>query len=303
MSKSVHRAASAIAVAWLALIACGRCAAAEPPQIFLWPDGAPAAVGSEDADKPCVWLHKPAADKAGGGAVIVCPGGGYRGLAMTYEGHEVAQWFNEYGVTAFVLRYRLGPRYHHPSQISDAQRAVRLVRSRAAEWGIDPARIGIMGFSAGGHLASTAATHFDEGKSDAADPIDRVGCRPDFAILAYPVITLSGEYAHGGSRENLLGKNPSAELVESLSNQTQVTARTPPTFLFHTSADTAVPPENSVMFYQALRRAKVPAEMHIYQTGPHGVGLARNNPVLSTWPECLATWLEERAILKKKEAP
>ncbi|MES1213251.1 MAG: alpha/beta hydrolase [Singulisphaera sp.] len=281
--------------------ACRSVPADEPPQILLWPEGAPGAVGSEDTDKPCIWVHRAPAEKAGGGAVIVCPGGGYRHLAMTYEGHEVAEWFNEYGVTAFVLRYRLGPRYHHPAQMSDAQRAIRLVRSRAKEWGIDPARIGIMGFSAGGHLASTAATHFDDGQADAKDPIDRVGCRPDFAILAYPVITLTGEYAHGGSRENLLGKDPPPELVASLCNQTQVTPRTPPTFLFHTTADTAVPPENSILFYEALRKAKVPGEMHIYQDGPHGVGLARNNAVLSTWPECLATWLEERGVLKKKE--
>jgi acetyl esterase/lipase len=286
-----------LAVAWGVV---ARCNADEPPQILLWPSGAPGAVGNEDVDKPCIWLHKAPADKAGGAAVIVCPGGGYGHLAMTYEGHEVAQWFNEYGVTAFVLRYRLAPRYHHPMPISDAQRAIRVVRTNAKEWGIDPERVGIMGFSAGGHLASTAATHFDDGQADAKDPTDRVGCRPNFAVLAYPVITLEGEFAHGGSRENLLGKNPPAALVASLSNQTQVTARTPPTFLFHTAADTAVPPENSIMFYEAMRRAKVPGELHVYQTGPHGVGLARNNPVLSTWPECLATWLEERGVLKKK---
>ncbi len=273
----------------------------EPPQLLLWPNGAPGAVGSEDADKPCVWLHRAPAEKAGGGAVIVCPGGGYGHLAMTYEGHEVADWFNGYGVTAFVLRYRLAPRYHHPAPMSDAQCAIRLVALRAEEWGIDPARIGIMGFSAGGHLASTAATHFDDGQSDAVDPIDRTSCRPDFAILAYPVITLTGEYAHGGSRDNLLGKNPAPDLVASLSNQNQVTARTPTAFLFHTAADKAVPPENSIMFFQAMRKANVPGEMHIYQEGPHGVGLALNNPALSTWPECLATWLEERGVLKKKE--
>lgn len=283
-----------------AMISSQACAA-EPPQILLWPEGAPGAVGKEDTDNPCIWLHQPPADKAGGGAVIICPGGGYQHLAMTYEGHEVADWFNEYGVTAFVLRYRLAPRYHHPSQISDAQRAIRIVRARAKEFGIDPTRIGIMGFSAGGHLASTAATHFDDGKADAPDPIDRVSSRPDFAILAYPVITLTGEFAHGGSRDNLLGKNPAPDLVASLCNQTQVTSRTPPTFLFHTAADKPVPPENSIQFYEAMRKANVPGELHIYQEGPHGVGLARNHPVLSTWPECLATWLEERGILKKKD--
>ncbi len=299
--KPLLMSALVLTVATLAAQSASRVQAAEPPQFFLWPEGAPGATGTEDADKPCLWLHKPAAEKANGGAVIVCPGGGYRHLAMTYEGHEVAEWFNEYGVTAFVLRYRLAPKYHHPSQISDAQRAIRLIRSRAKEWGIDPARIGIMGFSAGGHLASTAATHFDDGNSSASDPIDRAGCRPDFAILAYPVITLKGPFAHGGSRENLLGKDPAPALVDSLCNETQVTARTPQTFLFHTTADTAVPPENSLLFYQGLRAAKVPAELHVYQDGKHGVGLARNDPVLSTWPECLATWLEERGVLKKGE--
>jgi acetyl esterase/lipase len=293
-------AACALACA-ISFAVCAGSWAAEPEPIFLWPDGAPGALGNEDTDKPCVWLHRAPKEKAGGGAVVVCPGGGYRGLAISYEGHEVADWFNDLGVSAVVLRYRLGPRYHHPTQISDAQRALRLVRARANEWGIDPGRVGIMGFSAGGHLASTAATHFDDGKAGATDAIDRNGCRPDFAILAYAVITLEGESAHGGSRENLLGSNPPADLVASLSNQTQVTPRTPPTFLFHTGADTAVPPENSLMFYQALRRAKVPAEMHIYETGRHGVGLARNDPVLSTWPECLATWLEARGVLKKAD--
>ncbi len=298
-----------VQISWLAILLLASIAvsaarparAAAPETILLWPNGAPGAEGTEDADKPAIFVHRPAEDKAGGAAVIICPGGGYRGLAMTYEGHEVAQWFNEYGVTAFVLRYRLAPRYHHPAPISDAQRALRIVRSRAAEWKLDPDRIGIMGFSAGGHLASTAATHFDKGDSSKPDKIDQASCRPDFAILAYPVITLSGEYTHTGSRDNLLGKNPEPGLVESLSNQTQVTAETPPTFLFHTAADTAVPPENSILFFQAMRKAKVPAELHVYEAGPHGVGLARKHPVLSTWPECLATWLEHRGLLEKKQ--
>ncbi|MBI2826857.1 MAG: alpha/beta hydrolase [Planctomycetia bacterium] len=295
---TVHRLA-AVASAVLFIVG-SHSVAAETPQILLWPDGAPGAVGSEDTDKPCVWLHRAPAETAGGGAVVVCPGGGYRGLAMSYEGHEVAQWFNELGVTAVVLRYRLAPRYHHPAPMSDAQRAVRLVRSKAAEWGVDPARIGIMGFSAGGHLASTVATHFDDGNASAADAIDRAGCRPDFAILAYPVIAMSGEYMHRGSRDNLLGENPPQSLIDNLSNEKQVTERTPPTFLFHTAADKGVPAENSLMFFQALRRAGVPGELHIYESGPHGVGLARKNPVLSTWPECLATWLESRGLLAKK---
>jgi len=299
--KPLLKFAFVLAFATLLILPGSLARADDPPQFLLWPEGAPGAVGSEDADQPCIWLHRPAAEKANGGAVIICPGGGYRHLAMTYEGHEVAQWFNEYGVTAFVLRYRLAPKYHHPAQISDAQRAIRTVRARAQEWGVDPTRLGIMGFSAGGHLASTAATHFDDGNSAAKDAIEHASSRPDFAILAYPVITLKGPFAHGGSRENLLGKDPAPALVDSLCNETQVTSRTPPTFLFHTSADTAVPPENSLLFYQGLRAAKVPGELHVYQEGKHGVGLARNDPVLSTWPECLATWLEERGVLKKGE--
>jgi acetyl esterase/lipase len=199
-----------------------------------------------------------------------------------------------------VLRYRIAPRYRHPAPLQDVQRALRLVRTRAAEWNVDPHRVGVWGFSAGGHLASTAATHFDDGKADADDPVDRAGCRPDFAILSYPVITLEPPYAHGGSRQNLLGKSPDAKLVESLCNERQVTARTPPTFLFHTSEDTAVPPENSVLFYLALRKAGVPAELHVYEKGRHGVGLAPADPVLSSWPNLLAAWLDSRGLLKKK---
>jgi acetyl esterase/lipase len=219
---------------------------------------------------------------------------------MTYEGHEVADWYNEYGVTGFVLRYRLAPRYKHPSPMQDVQRAIRMVRANAKEFGIDPNRIGVMGFSAGGHLASTAATHFDDGDSASKDPIDRVSCRPDFAVLAYPVITF-GEFTHTGSRDNLLGKNPDPKLVELMSNEKQVTDKTPPTFLFHTGTDTAVPPENSLLFYAAMRKVKVPAELHVYEEGRHGVGLATKDPTLSTWPECLATWLEHRKLLEKKK--
>jgi acetyl esterase/lipase len=184
--------------------------------------------------------------------------------------------------------------------MQDVQRAIRIVRSRAQEWGVAPDRIGVWGFSAGGHLASTAATHFDPGDPNAADPIDRVSCRPDFAILCYPVITLTEPYTHRGSRDNLLGPNPDPKLVELLSNERHVTDQTPPTFLFHTDADTGVPAENSLMFYQALRKAGVPAEMHIFQTGPHGVGLAQGDPALSVWPRLLENWLRDRGLLQKR---
>jgi acetyl esterase/lipase len=265
----------------------------------LWPDGAPGAAGNEELDKPSItiWPADPA--KATGTAVVVCPGGGYGHLAMDHEGKQIAEYLNNLGVSAFVLKYRLGPRYHHPAPLQDAQRAIRTVRSRAAEFKVSPDRIGIWGFSAGGHLASTAGTHFDNGRADAQDPIERVSSRPDFMVLAYPVISLTTEYVHKGSRRNLLGDNPDPKLVQSLSNELQVSARTPPTFLFHTDADTAVPPENSVLFYLALRKAGVPAEMHIYQNGQHGVGLATKDPVLSSWPGRLADWLRVRGLLSR----
>ena len=216
---------------------------------------------------------------------------------MDHEGKQIADWLNGHGISAFILKYRLGPRYRHPAPLQDAQRAIRMVRTRSKEFRIEPNRIGIWGFSAGGHLASTTGTHFDDGKPDAAEAIDRASSRPDFMILAYPVISFVTEYVHVGSRRNLLGEPFEPAQAELLSNETQVTARTPPTFLFHTDADTGVPPENSVLFYLALRKAKVPAEMHIYQNGRHGVGLAPTDPVLSSWAGRLQDWLKVRGLL------
>jgi acetyl esterase/lipase len=266
-----------------------------PTPELLWPNGAPGALGTADEDKPSITPYL--AKSPNGTAVIVCPGGGYQHLAMDHEGVQIAKWLNSLGISAFVLQYRLGPKYHHPAMINDAQRAIRIVRSRAAALHIQPDRIGIWGFSAGGHLASTAATHFDSGDPNASDPIDHAGSRPDFAILAYPVISL-GEFAHVGSRNNLLGKTPDPKLVEDLSNDQRVTAQTPPTFLFHTTADATVPVENSVRFYLALRKAGVPAEMHIFQNGQHGVGLAPTDATLSAWGGLLANWLRERGLLR-----
>src|SRR5207245_778328 len=194
----------------------------------------------------------PPEGKATGAAVIVCPGGGYQFLAADHEGKQIGEWFNKHGVTVFMLKYRIAPRYRHPAPLQDARRAIRTVRAQAKEWNVDPKRIGIWGFSAGGHLASTAGTHFDADKPDAEDPVERVRCRPDFLILCYPVITLTPPYAPLGSRQNLLGKEPPHDLVESMSNDQQVTAQTPPTFLCHTNADAGVVPENSVLFYLAL---------------------------------------------------
>jgi acetyl esterase/lipase len=266
---------------------------------LLWPEGAPGAVGAEAVDKPKITVYRAPADKANRAAVVVCPGGGYVVLASDHEGRMVAEWLNSFGVSAFVLQYRLGPRYRHPAPLQDAQRAIRMVRARAAEWGVDPDRIGILGFSAGGHLASTAATHFDEGKADATDPIERVRSRPDFAILCYPVISFVTPAVHAGSRSSLLGENPDPKLVESLSGELQVTPRTPPTFLWHTDDDEAVPVENSVLFFQAMKRAKVPGELHVFAHGKHGVGLAPDDPVLSQWPHLCAQWMERAGFLRK----
>jgi acetyl esterase/lipase len=266
---------------------------------MLYPGPAPGAVGTEEADIPrlTIWLAEPG--KSVGTAVVVCPGGGYGTLAMDHEGKQIAEYLNKQGISAFVLKYRLGPRYRHPAPLQDAQRAIRTVRSRASEFGVSPNRVGIWGFSAGGHLASTAATHFDGGKPDSKDSVERVSSRPDFAVLAYPVISFTTEYVHKGSRRNLLGDTPETMLVESLSNEKQVTKETPPTFLFHTNEDSGVPPENSVLFYLALRKAGVPAEMHIYEKGRHGVGLAPADPVLSSWADRLADWFRIRGLLDK----
>jgi acetyl esterase/lipase len=272
---------------------------AEPQTILLWQNGAPGALGQGEDDQPTITVYRPWGHNLSGTAVIVAPGGSYRFLASNHEGRQVANWFNAMGVTAFVLEYRVGPRYHHPIELRDAQRAIRLVRSRAGEFEISPDRIGMMGFSAGGHLASTAATHFDSGNPAAADPIDRAGSRPDFAILGYPVITLKAPYAHQGSVKNLLGDHPDPKLVEELSNELHVTRQTPPTFLFATSDDDVVPVENSVSFYLALHKAGVPAELHVFEKGPHGVGLALGDPALGEWPALLANWLRQRGLLTK----
>jgi acetyl esterase/lipase len=263
-------------------------ASAQPKTELLWPNGAPGAQGTADEDKPTLTYYAPKRAK-NGTAVVVCPGGGYRTLAMDHEGAQVATWLNSLGITAFVLKYRLGPKYHHPAEMSDVQKALRTVRARAAEYGVAADKIGVLGFSAGGHLASTAATHFSTE--------DGVSSRPDFAVLVYPVISFTTEYVHKGSRLNLLGENPSEADMRLMSNELQVTKETPPTFLVHTTEDKSVPSENSILFYLALRKAGVPAEMHIYEKGPHGFGLGSLDAVLSTWPGRLADWMRGRGLL------
>lgn len=252
--------------------------AVPPEAVPLWPAGAPGALGSEPKDIPTLtpYLLDPAST-APSAAMVICPGGGYGGLAR-HEGHDYALFLNQSGIVAFVLRYRLGSEgYRHPRMLEDAARAVRLVRARSADWKVDPKRVGIMGSSAGGHLASTLLTHFDAGLPDAADPVDKESSRPDLGILCYPVISM-GPNTHTGSRDNLLGKDPDPALVELLSNEKQVTATTPPCFLWHTGADAAVKVENSLEFAAALRRMNVPFDLHVYQKGAHGIGLAGGHP-------------------------
>lgn len=271
------------------------------PHLKLWEGKAPASVGSEDKNVPTLTPFLP--KQANGTAVVVCPGGGYGMHAVGHEGKDVAEWLNKRGVTAFVLKYRLvqydRPGPLHPAPMLDVQRAIRMVRHSAKEMGIDPARIGVWGFSAGGHLASTAATHFDAGKKD-GDEIDKQSCRPDFTILAYPVIDMAGKATHGGSRRNLIGDKPDEKLIQFYSSHKQVTKDTPPTFLFHTEEDTGVPPENSRLFHEACKAHGVPVEMAIYEKGKHGVGLAANDPVLSKWTEKLEAWMKSRELLREK---
>ena len=286
--------------------------AAQPanPVVPLWEGKAPHAVGDSDADKPSLKVFR--AEKPNGAAVVVCPGGGYGFLADDHEGKQVAEWLNTQGVTAFVLKYRIvtkdRPGPLHPAPLVDAQRAIRLVRAKAKDYGIDPNRVGIMGFSAGGHLASTAATHFDTGSKDRdATEVQRTSCRPDFAILAYPVISFEDAVTHKGSRNNLIGANPDAKLIELYSNEKQVTKDTPPVFIFHTSADTAVFPENATRFYLACKKAGVPVELHIYEKGKHGVGLGTDpkwtggEKSVATWPDLLADWMKSRGLLEAKK--
>jgi len=247
---------------------------------------------------PSIEVRLPSRGNATGQAVVVCPGGGYGGLAYDWEGTDMAGWLNSRGIAAIILSYRLpvdGDVEHQKwlSPLLDAQRAIRLTRAHATDWGIDPVKVGIMGFSAGGHLASTAGTHFDAGSAEATDPVDRLSSRPDFMILVYPVISLATASAHGGSRLNLLGENPSDELLQRYSNELQVTAETPPTFLLHAADDPAVPVRNSLLFYDALLAHNVPAELHIYPHGGHGFSFAFDKARVQDWTQICARWLSE----------
>lgn len=303
MNRDIRIAVVCVLILMTFAVTASRGQAATSHEVeLLWPDGAPGAKGSEDGDKPTLTVYLPEKEKATGAAVVIFPGGGYGHLAVDHEGRQIAEWLNSIGVAGFIVRYRhskSGAGYRHPAPLQDAQRAIRMVRRWSRRWNIDPGRIGIIGFSAGGHLASSAGTHFRKRYSEAVDVIDSRSCRPDFMILMYPVISFTEWYTHKGSRRNLLGDNPDPDLVENLSNEKQVTSETPPTFLVHANDDNAVPPENSIAFYLALREAKVPAEMHIYEKGSHGFGPGVGKGACSSWMVRCADWMKGRGLLDK----
>lgn len=266
--------------------------AAKPERLGLWNKRAPIGDGKFQDAEVFITVHRP--EKPNGTAIVICPGGGYGGLVTGPEGHGIASWLNRHNITGVVLEYRL-PAGRSYVPLLDAQRAIRTVRTNARAWDLDPARIGIMGFSAGGHLASTAGTHFDAGEADSADPVQRVSCRPDFMILVYPVISM-GEKGHQGSRNNLLGKNPEAKLVDLFSNEKQITEKTPPTFLAHAKDDRPVPPENSRMFYEALRAHKVAADYLELPSGGHGLN-GYKGPIWDAWQTRSLSWLAETKLI------
>lgn len=268
--------------------------------VALWNGEAPHSRGEGEGDAPTLTVFPAAAGQATGAAMVICPGGGYGHLAE-HEGSGYARWLNELGITAFVLKYRLGTAgYRHPVMLEDAARAVRLVRARATEWGVDTNRVGIIGSSAGGHLASTLLTHFDAGRPEASDPAERQSSRPDLGVLCYPVITM-GEFTHAGSKKNLLGTNSPPELVRLLSNELQVSSNTPPCFVWHTVEDKAVPVENSMQFADALRAHGVRFELHLYEKGNHGLGLGTRewNPgKRHPWVAECGRWLGEQGFAR-----
>ena len=253
--------------------------------------------------EPEIWYYPTSLNKKNKPAVLVIPGGGYYGIWFDKEGIEVAKWLNSLGISAFVLKHRV-PHWESKScrskvALNDAKRSIRIIRENAKKWEINVKNIGVLGFSAGGHLASTLSTHHDNGLYDSNLLIDKISCRPDFSILVYPVITMQDTpYTHNGTKENLLGKKPSKDSINFFSNELQVKEDTPPAILIHTNQDTGVPPENSIQYYLALRKNNIPAALHIWEGGPHGLGLAKNyDGSFKNWPETVERWMVERAIL------
>ena len=280
----------------LAAGALGAAAGQPAERIALWSGPAPVGDGQSESVPVFITVHRPA--QANGSAFVICPGGGYSGLVTSAEGHGIASWLNQHGITGIVLEYRL-PKGRPFVPLADAQRAIRLARANAKEWNLDPHRIGIIGFSAGGHLAATAATHFDSGNDAATDRVEKFSCRPDFAVLVYPVITM-GEKTHGGSRSNLRGAHPTPELVETFSNEKQGSAQTPPTFLAHAQDDRAVSPVNSQMFYAAMQAHKVPAQYLELPTGGHGLN-GYKGPMWDAWQAESLKWLAAQHLIPKVE--
>ncbi len=275
----------------------------------LWPNGAP---GNNECPQPeemfegrrvrfvsdpTITIYLPEKEKNTGAAIVICPGGGYWIEAMDHEGYDYAEYLQSKGITGIVLKYRL-PYGHHEIPLMDAQQAIRMVRYQAEEWGIDPQKIGISGFSAGGHLASTAATHFNDGDAASSDPVAKISCRPDFAVLLYPVITMNEQWSHIGSRENLLGKTHDLKLIDFYSNELQVTAKTPPTFLALADDDKGVLPKNSIEYYNALKKNDVPAEMHIFREGGHGFGMRKTGKAHDHWPDIMVEWMHFEKIIQ-----
>lgn len=268
--------------------------------IPLWPDQAPGALGQDDKDKPSLTVHRPAPEKATGASMLIFPGGGYRYLA-DHEGTGFVPWLVDQGITAIVVKYRVTQDgYQHPAMLNDATRAIRLVRSRAAEWNLDPEKIGVMGSSAGGHLASCVLTHFDAGQADSTDPVEIQSSRPNLGILCYPVITM-GEFTHQGSKNGLIGAKAPEELVTLLSSELQVKSDTPPCFIWHTWEDKGVKVENAMSFAQALQAKNIPFEFHVYEKGGHGMGLGKGRGEdggFHRWTYDCSVWLKERGFAK-----
>ena len=289
---------------WTCILALTLCTisidlnAEQPESLRLWPGRPPESLGDAEKDQPKLLPFLSAVETKSETAIVILPGGGYGHLAMDHEGVQIAKWLNKNGIHAFICDYRhKGKGYRHPAPMLDAKRAIRMVRSNAAQFGIAPNKIGVLGFSAGGHLASTVATHFDSGDADLDDRIERFSSRPDFAILCYPVIAMGTSFSHKGSQRNLLGKNPAEADVKMLSNHLHVTKNTPPTFLWHCSDDKSVPSENSIVYFQALLASGVPAELHIYQQGGHGIGLASGKTGTQNWSDACLSWMKGQKLL------
>jgi len=279
--------------------------------VKVWPDGVPGSIKNETYSEkatetngeisrfekvtdPAMYVFLPQSEKATGTAVLICPGGGYGVLAFSHEGFAIARWLNENGIAGIILKYRLPSdlimKDKSIGPLQDAQEAMRIIRRNASVWKINPAKVGVIGFSAGGHLASTLSTHYAE---KVYDPADTTSARPDFSLLIYPVISFDASFTHSGSRKNLIGEKPSEEAIMHFSNELQITEKTPPSFLVHAADDKTVPVKNSIVYFEGLQKNNIPAEMHIYQKGGHGFGLSKDKGTQSSWPELCLNWLKE----------